>query len=98
MSKKYEPELIRKIVQLHLEEGRTYKSITDEYGISKSAISKWCKEYSEECQINSLLNPSAVNEAEIMKENLRLKRVLEEMKKEILFLKKAAAFFAKEID
>ena len=98
MSKKYEPELIRKIVQLHLEEGRTYKSITDEYGISKSAISKWCNEYSEECQINSLLNPSAVNEAEIMKENLRLKRVLEEMKKEILFLKKAAAFFAKEID
>ena len=31
MSKKYESELIRKIVRLHLEEGRTYKSITDEY-------------------------------------------------------------------
>ena len=98
MSKKYEPELIKKIVQLQLEEGRTYKSITDEYGISKSTILKWCNEYSEECQINSQLNPSAINEAEIMKENLKLKRELEEMKKENLFLKKAAAFFAKEID
>ena len=98
MSKKYEPELIRKVVQLHLEEGRTYKSITDEYGIAKSTISKWCKEYSEECQKNSRLNPSAINEAEIMKENLRLRRELEEMKKENLFLKKAAAFFARETD
>ena len=33
-----------------------------------------------------------------MKENLRFRKELEESKKEILFLKKAAAFFAKEID
>ena len=32
-----------------------------------------------------------------MKENLRLKREVEELRKEISFLKKAAAFFAKEI-
>lgn len=32
MSRKYEPEFERKIVRLHLEEGRTYKSITTEYG------------------------------------------------------------------
>jgi len=48
-------------------------------------MSKWCNEYSEECQRNSQLNPSAINEAEIMKENLRLRRELEEMKKENLF-------------
>ena len=35
---------------------------------------------------------------ELMKENLRLQKELEEVKKENLFLKKAAAFFAKEID
>ena len=34
----------------------------------------------------------------IKKENLRLRKELEEAKKENLFLKKAAAFFAKEID
>ena len=33
-----------------------------------------------------------------MKEMLRLKRENEELRKENLFLKKAAAFFAKEID
>ena len=97
MSRKYEPEFKRKIVQLHLEEGRTYKSITDEYGVSKTAIQRWCDKFSKECQIISQDNPIAMNEADLMKENLRLRRELEDVKKENLFLKKAAAFFAKEI-
>ena len=46
----------------------------------------------------ALENPDAPNEMELMKENLRLRKELEEAKKENLFLKKAAAFFAKEID
>ena len=33
-----------------------------------------------------------------MKENLKLRKKLEEVRKENEFLKKAAAFFAKEID
>ena len=81
-----------------MEEGRTYKSITQEYGVSKSAISKWCEEFSKECQEKVQADPTAVNDADLMKENLRLKRELEEARKENLFLKKAAAFFAKEID
>ena len=94
----YEPEFKKRIVRLHLEEGRTYKSITQEYGVSKSAISKWCEEFSKECQEKIQADPTAINDADLMKENLRLKRELEEKNKEILFLKKAAAFFAKEID
>ena len=39
MSRKYEPEFKRKIVRLHLKEGRSYKSITAEYGVSKTAVS-----------------------------------------------------------
>ena len=70
MPQNYAPEFKKKIVRLHAEEGRTYKSITAEYP----------------------------NEMELMKENLRLRKELEEAKKENLFLKKAAAFFAKEID
>lgn len=97
MSQKYEPEFKRKIVRLKLEEGRTYKSITAEYGVSKSAISNWCEEFTNECQAKSQTDPTAVNEADLMKENLLLRRELEETKKENLFLKKAAAFFAKEI-
>lgn len=33
MPQSYTPELRKKIVRLHAEEGGTYKSITDEYGI-----------------------------------------------------------------
>lgn len=49
MSQSYTPEFKKKIVRLHIEEGRTYKSITAEYGVSKASISKWCAEFSEEC-------------------------------------------------
>lgn len=98
MSKVYEPEFKSKIVRLRLEEGRTLKSLTTEYGISKSAIVRWCEDFAEECRTQSLNTPASVNEAELMKENLRLRKELEEAKKENLFLKKAAAFFAREID
>ena len=94
MPQNYTPEFKKKIVRLHLEEGRTYKSITAEYGVSKASISKWCSEFSKECQNSS----QAQNDYDSMRENLRLKRENEELRKEILFLKKAAAFFAKEND
>lgn len=98
MSQSYTPEFKKKIVRLHEEEGRTYKSITDEYGVSKASISKWCSELREECQKQAQANPESPTEIDLMKENLRLRKELEEAKKENLFLKKAAAFFAKEID
>ncbi|NLP46949.1 MAG: transposase [Epulopiscium sp.] len=40
MPQRYEPEFKKKIVKLHLQDGRTYKSITDEYGVSKVTIAK----------------------------------------------------------
>ena len=89
MPQSYTPEFKKKIVRLHEEEGRTYKSITAEYGVSKASICKWCSEFS---------SPEAKEDYDNMKEMLRLKRENEELRKENLFLKKAAAFFAKEID
>ena len=47
-----------------------------------------------ECQKNE----EAQADYDFMKENLKLKRQLAELQKENDFLKKAAAFFAKEID
>ena len=88
MPQNYTPEFKKKIVRLRLEEGRTINSITTEYGISKESVRRWCNELQKECQAKSLLIPSSVNEAEIMKENLRLRRELAEKEKEILFLKK----------
>ena len=98
MPHSYELEFKKKIVRLHIEEGRTYNSITAEYNVSKASISKWCAEFSKECQAQAKINPETPNEMEFMKENLRLRKELEEAKKENSFLKKAAAFFAKEID
>lgn len=97
MSQNYTDEFKKKIVRLHEEEGRTYKSITDEYGVSKASQSKWCREFSKECQTKAEANPEEPNEMNLMKENRRLRKELEEAQKEVAFLKKAAAFFAKEI-
>ena len=94
MPQNYTPEFKKKIVRFHLEEGRTYKSITAEYGVSKASISKWCREFSGECQTS----PEIKEEYDYMKEMLKLRKENEELRKENLFLKKAAAFFAKEID
>ena len=94
MNPHYETEFKKKIVRLHLEDGRTLKGLAEEYGVSKASISIWVKQFREECQTNE----EAKEDYDYMRENLRLKKVLAELKKENDFLKKAAAFFAKEID
>jgi len=93
MPQGYTSEFKKNIVRLH-EEGRTYKSITAEYGVSKASISKWCGELRKECQSS----PEIKEEYDNMKEMRQLKKENEALRKENLFLKKAAAFFAKEID
>ncbi|MCI8669161.1 MAG: transposase [Lachnospiraceae bacterium] len=94
MPQNYTPEFKKKIVRLRLEEGRTINIITTEYSISKETIRRWCNELKKECQTS----PDTKTEYDNMKEMLNLKRENEELRKENLFLKKAAAFFAKEID
>ena len=94
MNQNYEPEFKKKIVRLHLEEGRTLKGLAAEYGVSKASISNWTKQFREECQTND----EAKADYDYMKEKLQLKKQLAELQKENDFLKKAAAFFAKEID
>lgn len=92
--KRFETEFKKKIVRLHIEEGRTLVSLSKEYGVSKASISIWVNQFREECQINS----EAKDDYNYMNENLRLRKELAELQKENDFLKKAAAFFAKEID
>lgn len=46
----YEPEFKNKMIHLHLEDGRTIKSLQEEYGVSKASISIWIKEFRKECQ------------------------------------------------
>lgn len=44
---------------------------------------KWCSELSKECQAKAHEDPDLPNEMELMKENLRLRKELEEAKKRI---------------
>ena len=94
MRKYFEPEFKKKIVRLHLEDGRTIRSLAAEYSISKASISNRVPQFRKECQNNE----EAKTDYDYMKENLNLKKQLAELQKENDFLKKAAAFFAKEID
>ena len=89
----YEPEFKKQIVRLYLA-GRTVKSLNEEYQLCDGIVRKWVRTYQEECE-NS---PELKEENENLEEIRRLKKELEEAKKEIAFLKKAAAFFAREID
>ena len=84
MNQNYEPEFKKKIVRLHLEEGRTLKGLAAEYGVSKASISNWTKQFREECQTNE----EAQADYDYMKENLKLKKQLAELQKENDFLKK----------
>lgn len=90
----YEQTFKDKIIRLHLEEGRTISSLNKEYQLGSGTINSWLKAYREDCAIN----PIKATEKDIYAENNSLRKQLEELQKENRFLKKAAAFFAKEID
>ena len=81
----------KKMVRLVLEEGRTIASVNKEYNLGEGTVRSWGRQFEEEYE----KNPEA---KDIYEENRRLRKKLEEAEKEVRFLKKAAALFAKEID
>jgi len=91
---KYSNELKEKVIRLHLQEGRSQASLEREYNIGRGTVSNWIKSYNEECQTDI----SKKEQKEEFADYLKLKKEIEDLRKENLFFKKAAAFFAKEID
>ena len=88
----YSKELWDEIIRLHLEEGRTYRSLHEEFGPAAATISR---------RVRRLLQEAKQDEAQAeilgnMEEIRRLREELAETKKENDFLKKLAAFYAKE--
>lgn len=92
MSRYYDEQFKREVAKKYLSGERT-KDIVEKYGITKSSIYEWSRKYGEECQ-NTTGNKENPGAKEIRELNLKIK----ELEKENAFLKKAAAFFAKEID
>ena len=87
-------ETRQKIVRLHIQDGWTLKSLAAEYGVSQASISNWVRHYRKECQTNE----KEKSQLELMEEVRKLHQEKAELEKENDFLKKATAFFAKEID
>lgn len=92
MTKKYDEEFKKQLVHAYMQ-GASYPQLEKEYGVAKSTISGWVK-YSEECKYTSKSQPDHPYAKEIHD----LNKKIAELEKENLFLKKAAAFFAKEPD
>ena len=80
----YEEEFKRTLVELHVS-GKTQNALCKEYGVSKSALSKWVKQYATvETEDGDVLTAKQVKE--LQKRNARLEE-------ENMILKKAIAIF-----
>ena len=87
-----EPELKEHIIKLYIQDRRTYQSLSDEFGFSPDVIRRWVKKYRQNAQADA----ERAKQISDMEELRRLQQEVEELRKENDFLKKAAAFFAKE--
>ena len=94
MSVRYSEDFKKEVVKAYMAGNKSIPQIAIDYNIAKSSVSKWVNEYKEEC----LYTTSTTSESNEASEIRRLNQLLNEKDKEIAFLKKAAAFFAKEID
>ena len=78
---KYTEEFKKTIVNLY-QSGKTYSQISQEYGISHSALANWIKKYSEvKMDDNTILTSRQIKElqkrnAQLEEENLILKKPL----------------------
>ncbi len=94
MSVRYNEDFKKEVVKAYMAGNKSTVQIAADYHIAKSTVSQWVNQYKEEC-LDTTGTTSESNEA---REIRRLNQLLNEKDKEIAFLKKAAAFFAKEID
>lgn len=94
MSVRYSEDFKKEVAKAYMAGDKSIPQLAVEFNVAKSSVSKWVNEYKEEC----LYATSTTTESNDAKEIRRLNQLLNEKDKEIAFLKKAAAFFAKEID
>lgn len=96
MSVRYNEEFKKDVVRAYMNGDKSIAEIAAEYNVGKTTVSEWVKKYGEECQYKNTTQKSS--QGDYASEIRRLNQMLREKDKEIEFLKKAAAFFAKEID
>lgn len=89
--RKFTPEYKREAARLVIESGRTISEVAAELDLHPSLLGKWVRVENERSA-----NPDGQTTAELKAENARLRRELREAQKDIEFLSKATAFFARK--
>lgn len=92
-SQMVDQELKNQIIKLRIEEGRTGKSLAEEFGIAATTIYDWVRKYKQDAKKDA---EKAKYLAE-MEELSKLRKENARLKKENEFLKQAAAFFARDV-
>ncbi len=92
--RKYTREFKLEAVRLALESEKTLSEVARDLGIAPSLLHDWKKQY--ESKDPATVFPGHGKRAGPEDEVRRLKRELEEVKQERDFLRRAAAFFARE--
>ena len=93
MSVKYSKDFKIEVVNAYMAGNKSLLQLATKFNVAKSSVSKWINQYKEEC----LYTTNTTSNTNQVKEIRRLNQLLNEKDKEIAFLKKATAFFAKEI-
>lgn len=80
-SRRYSKEFKKMIVRLHKEEGWTFTKITEEYGVSKATITKWCSDARYENtailqEKTKALQDTQQEYEKVRQENIFLKRIV----------------------
>jgi transposase len=88
----YTPEFRAEAVRLFRESNKNMTECAQAIGVSRTALSKWVKQ----ADIDDGTGPEGALTTSEREELFRLRRELRQTKMERDFLKKAAAFFAKE--
>ncbi|AZZ42541.1 hypothetical protein C0Z11_09910 [Acidipropionibacterium jensenii] len=89
---KYSPEFKDQVVLEVVDKHRTIKAVAESYNLVAQTVGVWVKEYRKKNPDPETENLTSAESAELE----RLRKDLREARMENEFLKKAAAFFAKE--
>jgi transposase-like protein len=87
----FTPEFREEIARLVVVEGRSIAEVAREYGLSDTTVGSWVRKYRAEHAADE--PPLELSERARLRE---LERRNREMEMELAFLKKAAAYFARE--
>lgn len=98
--KSYTQEFKNSAIQLALNSEKPVKAVATDLEMSDKTLHSWIRTYKQKnnLEVNTRVSTNSATPKESMEEeNRRLRKELTEVKREREILKKAAAYFAKEV-